>query len=101
MALTCYHRFDNSYSSDSNMQAFLATPQTPVDETWYADSGATHHLTADLVNLNVRADEYHDQEQIRVGNGKGLPINHVGTTQLISSTSSFQLHDVLHVPQIS
>jgi hypothetical protein len=28
--LTCYHRFDNSYSSDSNMQALLAMPQPPV-----------------------------------------------------------------------
>uniref|UniRef100_A0A2N9I3B6 Uncharacterized protein n=1 Tax=Fagus sylvatica TaxID=28930 RepID=A0A2N9I3B6_FAGSY len=101
MALTCYHRFDNSYSSHSNMQALLATPQPHVDENCYADSGATHHLTADLVNLNVRADDYHGQEQIRVGNGKGLPINHVGTTQLLSPNSSFQLHDVLYVPQIS
>uniref|UniRef100_A0A2N9G3J2 CCHC-type domain-containing protein n=1 Tax=Fagus sylvatica TaxID=28930 RepID=A0A2N9G3J2_FAGSY len=101
MALNCYHRFDNSYTSDSNMQALLATPQPPVEENWYADSGATHHLTADLANLNVRADEYLGQEQIRVGNGKGLPINHVGTTQLLSPNSSFKLHDVLHVPQIS
>ena len=101
MALTCYHRFDNSYSSDSNMQALLATPQPLVDENWYADSGTTHHLTTDLTNLNVRADEYHGQEQICVGNGKGLPINHVGTTQLLSPNSSFKLHDVLHVSQIS
>jgi hypothetical protein len=36
------------------MQALLATPQPPVDENWYADSSATHHLTADLANLNVR-----------------------------------------------
>ena len=101
MALTCYHRFDNSYSSDSNMQALLATPQPLVDENWYADSGTTHQLTTDLTNLNVRADEYHGQEQICVGNGKGLPINHVGTTQLLSPNSSFKLHDVLHVSQIS
>jgi hypothetical protein len=100
-ALTCYHRFDNSYSSISNMQALLTTPQPPVDENRYADSGATHHLTADLANLNVRANEYHGQEQIRVGNGKGLSINHVGTTQLLSPNSSFKLNDVLHVPQIS
>ena len=32
IALTCYHRFDNSYSSDSNMQALLATPQSPSDD---------------------------------------------------------------------
>uniref|UniRef100_A0A2N9HRV5 Reverse transcriptase Ty1/copia-type domain-containing protein n=1 Tax=Fagus sylvatica TaxID=28930 RepID=A0A2N9HRV5_FAGSY len=67
LALTCYHRFDNSYSSDSNMQALLATPQSPTDDNWYADSGATHHLTADLANLNVCADEYQGHEQIRVG----------------------------------
>ena len=39
------------------MQALLATPQSLTDDNWYADSGATHHLTADLANLNVRADE--------------------------------------------
>jgi hypothetical protein len=83
------------------MQALLATLQSPTDDNWYADSGATHHLTADLANLNVRDDEYQGQEQIRVGNGKSLPIKHVGTTQLLSPTSSFQLNDVLHVPQIS
>ena len=58
VALTCYHPFDNSYSSDSNMQALLATLQSPIDDNWYADSGATHHLTTDLDNLNVRADKY-------------------------------------------
>jgi hypothetical protein len=98
MALTCYHRFDNSYSSDSNMRALLATPQSPSDEQWYADSGATHHLTTNLANLNVRADEYQGQENIRVGNGTGLPIKHVRTTQILSPSSSFQLNDVLHVP---
>jgi hypothetical protein len=61
----------------------------------------THHLTADLANLNVRADAYHGQDNIRVGNGTGLPIKHVGTTHILSPSSSFQLNDVLHVPQIS
>ena len=101
MALTCYQRYDNSYSNDSNMQALVANPQSPTDDNWYADSGATHHLTADLANLNVRADEYQGQEQIRIGNGKSIPIKHIGTTQLFSPTSSFQLNNVLHVPQIS
>ena len=101
MALTCYHRFDNSYLSDSNKQALLATPQTASDDQWYADSGATHHLTANLANLNVRANEYQGQDNIRVGNGTRLPIKHVGTTHILSPSSSFQLNDVLHVPQIS
>uniref|UniRef100_A0A2N9HY12 Reverse transcriptase Ty1/copia-type domain-containing protein n=1 Tax=Fagus sylvatica TaxID=28930 RepID=A0A2N9HY12_FAGSY len=79
--------------SDSNKQALLATPQTASDDQWYADFGATHHLTADLANLNVRADEYQGQDNIRVGNGTGLPIKHVGTTHVLSPSSSFQLND--------
>uniref|UniRef100_A0A2N9GP72 Reverse transcriptase Ty1/copia-type domain-containing protein n=1 Tax=Fagus sylvatica TaxID=28930 RepID=A0A2N9GP72_FAGSY len=38
---------------------------------YHSDSGATHHLTSDLANLNVRADEYHGPDQIRVGSGSG------------------------------
>jgi hypothetical protein len=54
-ALTCYHRFDNSYTveSPSNMQALLATPTHAPDTNWYSDTGTTHHLTSDLANLNV------------------------------------------------
>uniref|UniRef100_A0A2N9HA29 Uncharacterized protein n=1 Tax=Fagus sylvatica TaxID=28930 RepID=A0A2N9HA29_FAGSY len=72
-ALQCYHRFDNSYTSESrpNMQALLATPSAPQDPNWYTDSGATHHLTADLGNLNLRADDCNGPDQIRVGSGFG------------------------------
>uniref|UniRef100_A0A2N9GAK2 Reverse transcriptase Ty1/copia-type domain-containing protein n=1 Tax=Fagus sylvatica TaxID=28930 RepID=A0A2N9GAK2_FAGSY len=42
-ALTCYHRFDNSYTVDStsNMQALLATPTHTPDPNWYSDTGTT------------------------------------------------------------
>uniref|UniRef100_A0A2N9HT68 Retrotransposon Copia-like N-terminal domain-containing protein n=1 Tax=Fagus sylvatica TaxID=28930 RepID=A0A2N9HT68_FAGSY len=71
--LTCYHRFDNSYTvvATPNMQALLATPNHAPDPNWYSDSGATHHLTYDLANLNVCANEYHGPDQIRVGFGFG------------------------------
>uniref|UniRef100_A0A2N9H904 Reverse transcriptase Ty1/copia-type domain-containing protein n=1 Tax=Fagus sylvatica TaxID=28930 RepID=A0A2N9H904_FAGSY len=67
-ALQCYHRFDNTYqyANSPQMQALLATPQQNPDPNWYPDSGATHHITSDLANLNVRADEYQGSEQIRV-----------------------------------
>jgi hypothetical protein len=102
-ALTCYYRFDNSYTVESpqNMQALLATPTHVSDPNWYNDSGATHHLTSDLANLNVRADEYHGPDQIRVGNGTSLPIKHIGSTQFSTPTASFLLNNVFHVPQIS
>ena len=102
-ALQCYHHFDNSYTVESTppMQALLATPQQAPDYNWYPDSGATHHVTHDLANLNLRADEYQGSDQIRVGNGKSLSIKHIGTTQLSTPTTSFQLNNVLHVPDIS
>jgi hypothetical protein len=79
----------------------LATPQSQCDSIWYPDSGATHHLTNDLANLNVRVDEYTGNDQIRVGNGTTLPIHHIGTTQLTAPFTSFLLKNVLHVPSIS
>uniref|UniRef100_A0A2N9FV57 Uncharacterized protein n=1 Tax=Fagus sylvatica TaxID=28930 RepID=A0A2N9FV57_FAGSY len=84
-----------------NMQALLATPQSQCDPNWYPDTGATHHLTNDLANLNVRADDYNGNDQIRVGNGTALPIHHIGTTQLTAPSTSFILQNVLHVPTIT
>ena len=36
-----------------------------------------------------------------MGNGKSLPIKHIGTTQLSTPTTTFRLNNVLHVPDIS
>uniref|UniRef100_A0A2N9G6K0 Uncharacterized protein n=1 Tax=Fagus sylvatica TaxID=28930 RepID=A0A2N9G6K0_FAGSY len=79
----CYHRFNNSYTMDNTlqMQALLATQQQAVDPNWYPDSGATHHLTHDLANLNVRVDEYSGLEQIRVGNGSGFEASSVARAE--------------------
>ena len=48
------------------MHALYARPHVAFDLNWYFDSGATHHLTNDLANLNVRAKEYIGLETIRV-----------------------------------
>ena len=83
------------------MHTLLTTPQTAPNLSWYSDSGATHHLTADLANLNVKADKYHGPDQIRIGNGLGLTIKHIGSTHLSTLISSFLLNDVLHVAHIT
>ena len=51
--------------------------------------------------MNVHADEYTGTEQIRVGNGKSLPIKHIGTSHLFTPQNSYRLNNVLHVPNIS
>ena len=83
------------------MHALFTTPQSASDLNKYPDSGATHHLTANLAKLNVRANEYQDSNQIRIGNGLGLSVKHIGFTKLSTPTSSFILQDVLHVPHIT
>uniref|UniRef100_A0A2N9FGA9 Retrotransposon Copia-like N-terminal domain-containing protein n=1 Tax=Fagus sylvatica TaxID=28930 RepID=A0A2N9FGA9_FAGSY len=50
-----------------------STQQASSDLNWYSDIGATNHLTSDLANLNVHAEEYLGSDQIRIGNSKGLP----------------------------
>ena len=46
------------------MHALFTTPQSASDLNRYLDSGTMHHLTANLANLNVRANEYQDSNQI-------------------------------------
>uniref|UniRef100_A0A2N9FID7 Uncharacterized protein n=1 Tax=Fagus sylvatica TaxID=28930 RepID=A0A2N9FID7_FAGSY len=51
------------------MQALLATPQQALDPNWYPNTGASHHVTHELANLNLRPNEYQGTDQIRVGSG--------------------------------
>lgn len=44
---------------------------------WVTDTGATHHLTADMRNLMI-PHEYNGTEQVHVGNGNTLEISNVG-----------------------
>jgi hypothetical protein len=102
-ALTCHHRFDYSFQQDnsSNMQAFAtSTYPTPPDATWFPDTGATNHVTADLANLNIQSDSYTGNDQLHIGNGQGLPIIHTGSSHLHYPNATFLLKNLLHVPQI-
>ncbi|XP_021804117.1 uncharacterized protein LOC110748445, partial [Prunus avium] len=65
-------------------------------DTWYADSGASTHVTADLGNLQLHTP-YPGSDQVAVGNGAGLAISNIGSTSL----SGFKLNHVLHCPSVS
>jgi hypothetical protein len=56
---------------------FVSTP-SDTDSQWYHDTGSNVHLTNELSNLNLHAEDYTDNVQIRVGNGQGLHISHSG-----------------------
>ncbi|MED6223787.1 hypothetical protein PIB30_077520 [Stylosanthes scabra] len=53
-----------------NPKAMIANPSTLNDQSWYADSGASHHCTPDVTNLQHSTD-YHGQEHVYIGNGTG------------------------------
>ncbi|KAL5704422.1 hypothetical protein ACHQM5_022856 [Ranunculus cassubicifolius] len=64
----CWHRFDKAfYPHASSPRAFIAAPGSLTDSNWVPDSGASHHLTSDLSNLNIHSS-YDGPDQIRVGN---------------------------------
>lgn len=67
------------------------------NNVWYTDSGAHSHISADLANLSLN-NEYHGDDQLAVGNGAGLKISHVGSSQLLTEISTFHLNDILHCP---
>jgi hypothetical protein len=80
-------------------QAYYSSPSLPSEENWYPDTGATHHLANDIQNLNLSFEEYTGQDQICIGNGKGLSIKHSGSAT-ISLSHKFLLKLLLHVSNI-
>ncbi|KAA8531224.1 hypothetical protein F0562_005862 [Nyssa sinensis] len=83
-----------------NKQAMVATPTSTWDTEWHADTGATHRITNDLNNLNLRNDDYQGTDQVHVGNGQGLQISKTGSSQISTSNSTFALNQVLLVLEI-
>uniref|UniRef100_A0A2N9FJ89 CCHC-type domain-containing protein n=1 Tax=Fagus sylvatica TaxID=28930 RepID=A0A2N9FJ89_FAGSY len=80
-ALDCYHRMDFAYQGrhpPAKLAAMASTSNgSQGGDTWLTDTGATDHLTANLTNLQTAAP-YQGTEQVSVGNGQSIPINHIG-----------------------
>ncbi|KAH9695792.1 Fe2OG dioxygenase domain-containing protein [Citrus sinensis] len=117
----CWHRYTKNYiapPSDMNPYyildtfsifgvAYIANFEGPADQGWYLDSGATHHLTNNVANMNIR-EELRGSDQLIIGNGQGLPITHIGDAFLTFKSSNTKHHhpqialkDILLVPSIT
>uniref|UniRef100_A0A2N9G021 Integrase catalytic domain-containing protein n=1 Tax=Fagus sylvatica TaxID=28930 RepID=A0A2N9G021_FAGSY len=105
-AIDCYHRMDFAYQGKNPTTKLAAMASasnlqhTQNVETWLTDSGASDHITASSQNLNPQAP-YQGPDQVSVGNGQNLPIQHIGNSQLHTKFHKFQLRNVLHVPRIA
>jgi hypothetical protein len=65
---------------------------------WYADSGATDHITSELDKLAIR-DKYNGGEQIHTASGSGMEISYVGKSFIHTPTHNLKLCNILHVPK--
>ncbi|KAJ0011021.1 hypothetical protein Pint_34054 [Pistacia integerrima] len=105
-----WNRFDQNFMGNTSTQfdqhknqsanAFIASPETLEDPSWYADTGASHHVTNDLGNLHQKQD-YSGKNFLVVGNGSKLDISHIGNLQLPTQQKDLLLNNVLCGPNIT
>jgi transposase InsO family protein len=101
-ALDCFHRMDYAFQGrhpPAQLAAMVAQNSVqPEDSTWYADSGANHHLTPAPDNLHLH-EPYTDSDTIAVGNGSGLRITNTGSLTLTTDNAKLHMSRVFHCPQ--
>jgi GAG-pre-integrase domain len=106
----CYKRFVSTYKPppprfqsrvrSPSPQALLVQPGSAPPESWYMDSRASAHVSPDL-NCFTSYSPYSGTDQLQIGDGKGLPILHLGSSSLVTSSKPLVLTNMLHVPSIS
>ena len=96
-ALKCYNRFDNNYQSAEAFASLRVADESGRE--WLPDSGASAHITSSTSNLQ-EAHPYHDSEVVMVADGAYLPITHVGSATITSTSGTISLDEVLVCPNI-
>lgn len=104
-ALVCYHHFNQAYQAPppSSLAAnFTALPSSaPQSNVWFQDTATKNYFTSDFSNLNLDSTTYQGSDQVSIGDGSTLPIQHIGTAHLNSSSGKFLISQLLHVPSIT
>lgn len=77
----------------------LYTSELNVASIWLPDSGATIHLTKDVIVLG-KSKVYDGSDKVMVGDDTMLPIEKAGNIILDTNTCQFYLDDILCVPTI-
>ena len=105
IAPSCYHWFDinfqgslshtnpnnNTFPNHNSSQAQAMVTSPTSSDSWFLDTGATHHLTNNATHL-LDVHPYHGPDQVSIENGKKLPIHHIGSTILSTKYKIFKLN---------
>ncbi|GJZ54390.1 putative RNA-directed DNA polymerase [Tanacetum coccineum] len=81
--------FANTHDQSSN-----------ASTNWHSDTGAKSHMTFDLEAMD-NSEAYYGDDALHVGNGKDLPILHIGSSKVYSPQKMFSFKNILHLPEIS
>lgn len=88
-------------ASSSSINPVHHSPTTSPDgSARYLDFATSNHFTNDLNNLSTY-QPYHGPDQVTVGDGSTLPIQHTSNGILSTPTMPFTLNKLLHVPSIA
>lgn len=82
----------SSLPMSSNHRQFppsqVTTPIPQVQEdSWVAESRATHHMTYDLSNIG-KLSVYNANDAISTASGEGLKVQHIGSSTIHTETRS-------------
>lgn len=76
--------------------SYVTTQAWAIDDGWYMDPGASHHLKSNLDAL-INPMSYEDLEETMLGNDSTVPIAHYGEGCLSTQTIDLKLHGILYV----
>jgi hypothetical protein len=95
----CWYRYDDD-DDEQHKTAGAAATGYGIDTNWYADSGASDHITSELEKMTVR-DKYGGQDQVHTASGAGMDISNIGHSVLHTPNKDLHLRNILHVPSAS
>jgi hypothetical protein len=78
----------------------LVVTSYEVDINWYANSGATDHITTDLEKLTTR-DKYLGHDQVHTACGSSMIIDQVGNSAIHTPSHDMSLNNILYFPKAS
>jgi hypothetical protein len=97
MVSDCWHRYEEDYIPEERTAA-AATHAYGVDTNWYIDTGATDHITVELIKLTTH-EKYNGSEQIHTVSGQGMKISILVTLLLLPLFDLYISKILFHKPQ--
>ena len=70
-----------------------------LNTNWYPDSSTSHHVTADISNIQ-QSTPYTFLDELYIINGRGFQILSTSSTTIHKNSHSLKLNNILHVPHI-